>query len=62
MMKIDNNSAENMMNLTNIDKNRPISTDSELSKDLKLKGQAEEMEAARDSKTSELLRVQLQDT
>jgi len=44
-MKIDNNSAENMLNLTSIDQNRPISADTELSKDLKLKAQAEEMEA-----------------
>lgn len=45
MIKIDNNSAENTISFTKNDQNQTVSTDSELSKDLKLKAQAQEMEA-----------------
>lgn len=44
-MKIDNNSIENFNRITRIHQNLPVSADSEISKDVKLKAQAEEMES-----------------
>ena len=45
MMKINDKSAENLSIPTNKYKNAPLSTDSKVSRDIKLKAQAQEMEA-----------------